>query len=187
MKNTVSAAIGVILVGACIFVGLAGTTTISLSGPLRIDVSGLPLNLVLPLSNATGAEIYGFVLTILTASDSKLPTFYAVAVQPLGRTEGAPLESGDYDVDFDVDDNRNGMPDGNAESNNTIEDEHWWNVIRTRVYRDALPPMQEFQLRIEGGSADDTDGSRYDVFPAGTTLVISPCNDANGAVFLRSP
>ena len=164
------------------FSGLAMGAS-SLASSVTVDVSGLPLNLVLPLVNNTDLSIVRFILTVRTVGDaSQLPTFYAVAVQVLGSTEAAESESGDLvGADFDVDDDRDGWSDSGEGGNNINYSYDQGNVVWLRDWSDVgVRPGQSFQLRMRGDSGSSA------VFPAGTTLTIVPL-DALGATILQIP
>jgi hypothetical protein len=170
-RSVVAFVAGIVLL--VVFSGLAMGAS-SLASSVTVDISGLPLNLVLPLVNNTDLSIVRFILTVRTVGDaSSLPTFHAVAVQVLGSTADAESESGDLvDADFDVDDN-NGWED---------DDNHSYdrgNVVWLRNWNGVgIRPGQSFQLRVRGDSGSSA------VFPAGTTLTILPL-DALDATILQ--
>jgi hypothetical protein len=174
VRSAVAFVAGIVLLVA--FSGLA-TGASSLAGPVTVDISGLPLNLVLPLVNNMDLSIFQFILTVRTVGDaSSLPTFYAVAVQVLGSTEEAASESGDLaGADFNVDASRDG--NGWLDDDNYSSDRG--NVVWLCDWSgNGVRPGQSFQLRVQGGSGSSA------VFPAGATLTILPL-DARGAVILQ--
>jgi len=163
------------------FSGLAMGAS-SLASSVTVDVSGLPLNLVLLLFNNTDLSIVRFILTVRTVDDaSSLPTFYAVAVQVLGSAEDAESESGDLvGADFDVDDDRDGRHDSEYDNDNYRYSYDRANVVWLRDWSGGgIRPGQSFQLRMQGDSGSSA------VFPLNTTLTILPL-DARGAVILQT-
>jgi hypothetical protein len=171
-RSIVAFVAGIVLL--VVFSGLAMGAS-SLASSVTVDISGLPLNLVLPLVNNTDLSIVRFILTVRTVGDaSSLPTFYVVAVQILGSTEDAESESGDLTgADFDVDDGRDGWRDDDNYSYDR------GNVVWLRNWSgNGVLPGQSFQLRMRGDSGSSA------VFPPGTTLTILPL-DARGAVILQ--
>jgi len=168
---------------ACSLNGIAAPY--SLAGPLRIDVSGLPVNLVVPLVNDTGFDIVSFCIVLTTESDQWLPTFYRAMAT---NTSGAEVE------DFDIDEDRDGYVSSSFENDDNISNNSYrGNVVwlRRQGSSDCIASAEEFQLHMRGGDfSNDEYGSRYDVFPPGTTLTISACvtyGTVYGAVFIGAP
>ena len=186
-RSLAVALIASIVLGACSLGSIAAPY--SLIGPLRIDVSGLPVNLIIPLVNNTGFNIYSFCIVLTTESDEWLPTFYAVAVQRHGSS-GRGWEDDDFG-DFGIDESGDGdLGDPNEYSSNATDYyDNRGNVTWLRAYGalTCVPRGAEFQLRMEGGDFGDEYGSRYDLFPAGTTLTINPCDSVDGPVYVGAP
>jgi len=128
-RSLTAVLLATIVLVACSFGSTAAPH--SLHGPLRIDVSGLPVNLVIPLVNDTGFSIYSFCIVLTTESNWWLPTFYAVAVQDLGDTwdeysendddcSGSNTNTGISCEDFDIDENGDGDVYDSHENDNYI-------------------------------------------------------------------